>query len=143
MVNEQNKSHLSQRSERGREWQKQSGLFADFEVTESEVLFSLQRACHQWTVRNMNRRARLAKLKRLKNRHSPRVLDLFAGCGGFSLGFAAAGYEIAGAVEVDPLSCPLSRSLYPQMHELLNPDYLKTHLRWCSRLLCKGWNLAG
>lgn len=29
----------------------------------------------------------------------PRVLDLFAGCGGFSLGFRQAGYEIARAVE--------------------------------------------
>jgi DNA (cytosine-5)-methyltransferase 1 len=29
------------------------------------------------------------------------VLDLFAGCGGFSLGFQAAGFKIAGAVECD------------------------------------------
>lgn len=32
---------------------------------------------------------------------SMRVLDLFAGAGGFSLGFQLAGYEIAGAVEID------------------------------------------
>ena len=32
----------------------------------------------------------------------PRVLDLFAGCGGLSLGFQAAGFEIAAAVENDP-----------------------------------------
>ncbi|MFA4887073.1 MAG: DNA cytosine methyltransferase, partial [Candidatus Nanoarchaeia archaeon] len=29
----------------------------------------------------------------------PKVLDLFAGCGGFSLGFERAGYEIAAFVE--------------------------------------------
>jgi DNA (cytosine-5)-methyltransferase 1 len=35
---------------------------------------------------------------------SPRVLDLFAGCGGMSLGFHAVGFRIAGAVEFDPLA---------------------------------------
>jgi len=34
----------------------------------------------------------------------PRVLDLFAGCGGLSLGFHGAGYEIAAAVEHDSLA---------------------------------------
>jgi len=34
----------------------------------------------------------------------PRVLDLFAGCGGLSLGFNAAGCEISAAIEIDPLA---------------------------------------
>lgn len=42
------------------------------------------------------------KLTRLKEGGKPRVLDLFAGCGGISLGFEAAGFEMAGAVEFDP-----------------------------------------
>jgi DNA (cytosine-5)-methyltransferase 1 len=43
----------------------------------------------------------LSKLARLRNGGAPRVLDLFAGCGGLSLGFHAAGFEIAGAIEFD------------------------------------------
>lgn len=42
------------------------------------------------------------KKRRLASGSVPRVLDLFAGCGGFSLGFLASGFEIAAAVEWDP-----------------------------------------
>lgn len=42
------------------------------------------------------------KLLRLRTGERPRVLDLFSGCGGLSLGFSAAGFEIAGAIENDP-----------------------------------------
>jgi DNA (cytosine-5)-methyltransferase 1 len=41
------------------------------------------------------------KLDRLAAGGRPRVLDLFAGCGGLSLGFHAAGYHISAAVEID------------------------------------------
>lgn len=44
----------------------------------------------------------LSKITRLRAGGKPRVLDLFSGCGGISLGFKAAGYEIAAAVELDP-----------------------------------------
>lgn len=42
------------------------------------------------------------KIARINAGGRPRVLDLFAGCGGLSLGFHAAGFEIAAAVENDP-----------------------------------------
>lgn len=44
------------------------------------------------------------KLKRLALGERPRLLDLFAGCGGLSLGFEAAGFEVVGGVEIDPLA---------------------------------------
>lgn len=42
------------------------------------------------------------KLERLCRGEAPRTLDLFAGCGGISLGFHAEGFRIDAAVEMDP-----------------------------------------
>ncbi len=42
------------------------------------------------------------KIERLKTGAALRVLDLFSGCGGISLGFQRAGCEIAAAIELDP-----------------------------------------
>lgn len=44
----------------------------------------------------------IRKIARLRTGAKPRVLDLFAGCGGISLGFEAAGFEMRGAVEFEP-----------------------------------------
>lgn len=44
------------------------------------------------------------KLQRLADGRPPRVLDLFAGCGGISLGFRRAGFEISAAMEIDELA---------------------------------------
>lgn len=41
------------------------------------------------------------KMHRLHAGGKPRVLDLFAGCGGISVGFQAAGFELTAAVEFD------------------------------------------
>ena len=47
-------------------------------------------------------RAIRQKVARLAAGGRPRVLDLFSGCGGLSLGFHAAGFDIRAAVEFDP-----------------------------------------
>ncbi|RKO68213.1 DNA cytosine methyltransferase [Desulfofundulus salinus] len=44
------------------------------------------------------------KIERLARGEQPRVLDLFSGCGGLSLGFHSAGFQIIGNVEIDPLA---------------------------------------
>lgn len=41
------------------------------------------------------------KLARIRSGAAARVLDLFAGCGGITVGFHAAGFEAVGAVELD------------------------------------------
>lgn len=41
------------------------------------------------------------KLKRIRSGQPPRYMDLFAGCGGISLGFLTAGFEPVASVELD------------------------------------------
>lgn len=50
------------------------------------------------------------KLQRLAEGEAPRVLDLFSGCGGISLGFQKAGCRIDGNIEIDALAA-LSHAL--------------------------------
>lgn len=43
----------------------------------------------------------------------PIGIDLFAGAGGFSLGFEQAGFDVVGAVEIDPIHCSIHEYNFP------------------------------
>lgn len=67
----------------------------------------------------------LRKLERLRQGHKPRVLDLFAGCGGISLGFSSAGFRIDAAVEIDPAA--IKTHAY-NFHSKLSPELFSAHM---------------
>jgi DNA (cytosine-5)-methyltransferase 1 len=49
-----------------------------------------------------------------KKSERPIGIDLFAGAGGMSLGFEQAGFNVAAAVEVDPVHCAVHKFNFPQ-----------------------------
>jgi DNA (cytosine-5)-methyltransferase 1 len=51
---------------------------------------------------------------RIKENSRPIVVDLFAGAGGLSLAFEQAGFDIAAAVEIDPIHCAIHHYNFPQ-----------------------------
>ncbi|MBK5964820.1 DNA (cytosine-5-)-methyltransferase [Thiocystis minor] len=67
-----------------------------------------------------------AKLDRLRHGGKPRVLDLFAGCGGLSLGFHAAGFKIMGAVEIDAAA---AKSHARNFHRETLPELFQAHAK--------------
>lgn len=60
---------------------------------------------------------RMNRMKIDKKNNKPRrpvAVDLFAGAGGMSLGFEQAGFEVAAAVEIDPIHCCVHKFNFPQ-----------------------------
>lgn len=46
----------------------------------------------------------------------PRAIDLFSGCGGFTLGLKRAGFDVVGAVEIDSLAAEIYSKNHPEVH---------------------------
>src|SRR5262245_24890153 len=66
------------------------------------------------------------KITRLTRKANPRLIDLFAGCGGISLGFHRAGYEIRAALEIDDLA---ARSHAINFFRGADPELIEHHAR--------------
>lgn len=66
------------------------------------------------------------KLNRLKRGGIPRVLDLFSGCGGISLGFHTAGFNLVGAVEIDQAA---AKSHALNFHRHVPPELFEAHAK--------------
>lgn len=66
------------------------------------------------------------KIARLKAGGRPRVMDLFAGCGGISLGFHTAGFDLVGAVEIDKAA---AKSHALNFHKDISPELFSAHAK--------------
>ena len=66
------------------------------------------------------------KLGRLRDGQPARILDLFAGCGGISLGAQLAGCHVLGGLELDPKA---ARSHALNFHADLGRERLELHAR--------------
>lgn len=63
-----------------------------------------------------------AKIQRLKSRLPPRFMDLFAGCGGITLGFTTAGFVPVASVESDPCAAASHGANFAGMSLGTNPQ---------------------
>jgi DNA (cytosine-5)-methyltransferase 1 len=69
-----------------------------------DVCRAVKPLCGECSVRNFCRDFRRREAVRIESEERPRVIDLFTGAGGLSEGFHRAGFEIAAAVDMDPVA---------------------------------------
>ena len=77
------------------------------------------------------------------------ILDLYAGCGGFSLGFKNAGYQISTLVELDKWACETLRANFPNseviedtVQNLCNHKIKKNYAIIVGGPPCQGFSIA-
>jgi|ERR1700733_2777820 len=92
-----------------------------------------------------------------RNRKKPIGVDLFAGAGGLSLGFEQAGFDVAAAVEYDPIHCATHEFNFPDCAAIcrsvadIDGKYIRDHSRIGSRPVdvlfggapCQGFSMIG
>lgn len=61
------------------------------------------------------RRGRRTERDSIRSGRGPTFIDLFAGCGGMSLGFRSAGFVPAAAVDIDEKACESLRLNFPEL----------------------------
>jgi DNA (cytosine-5)-methyltransferase 1 len=69
-----------------------------------DVCRAVKPLCGECSLRNFCRDFREREAKRIADERRPKVVDLFTGAGGLSEGFYSTGFEIAAAVDNDPLA---------------------------------------
>jgi DNA (cytosine-5)-methyltransferase 1 len=75
-------------------------------------------------------------MKKMRARGKPVGVDLFAGAGGMSLGFEQAGFDVAAAVEYDPIHCAVHEFNFPECAAICRSvaDIDATYIRSNSRI---------
>ncbi len=76
---------------------------------------------------NSNHSRRREKDGKPGPRPSLTCLDLFCGCGGFSLGMERAGFRTLAAVDVDPVAVAVYRCNFPHVPHVLQEDLTTFH----------------
>lgn len=90
-----------------------------------------------------------------KNNKKSLVFDLFAGAGGFGLGFEQAGFEVSLSLEMDAWACDTLRQNHPDMtiiqtdiRDFANPQVIKSVSKNRPDIIiggppCQGFSIAG
>jgi site-specific DNA-cytosine methylase len=89
-------------------------------LTEEGLSFSRSPHWRLWTPRSALKRSLERRglthlfIPKTHQKNRPKVIDLFSGAGGMGLGFEAAGFSVAVAVDNDPQACQAHRKNFPE-----------------------------
>ncbi len=113
-------------------------------------------ACHKISKENINYRALIKRLEAQRGTKQYKALSLFSGCGGFSLGFSWAGFDVRGFLEKDTnlqaiykQNFPSAKKLGDDISEITDADIqsIKSETGEIDAIIggppCQGFSLAG